>query len=896
MKKNILTAVIALLLPLAAFAIPAKPGRITYTQPDGTTIGIYIHGDEWFHWVTDENGNYLEADEEGYYRIASSAKSTATKARIEAGIRNAAEVRARVNADRRRAAAQSLNFGAPKIPVLLIGFKDKKFTKSASDFENMLNQEGYSVNGSIGSVRDFYRENSLGVFSPEFVVLGPVNLDNNISTYGANVSGQAGYDTAPEQALVDAAKKLDSTVDFSQFDNDGDGVVDFVLFYYAGFDEAQGGSSSSIWSHSFELHHSYDAEEVTFDGVVLEKYFCTSELVGSSGTTMCNIGTTCHEFGHALGLPDYYDTDYDVNSTPNDMYSYSTMCSGSYNNNSTTPPYFTAEELITLGWYDAPEYIMDNGPITLQALNKPGASEYHGYRTDTYNRDEYFMYEVRSGQRWDAGLRPGMIVYHVDKSQNRVFGQVTAASTWEDNTLNSWGVHPCCYLIPATDQDNLQFGLTYFSSAGQWVFNYDYEYKGTGHDYRQDFVFPNTGVTSYAPTAWDGDTFGYSFSNITYSSADYTVTMNVTDTNGFSIRGVITDSDGNPLSGALVSVTSASESFSATGVSSIYHKPLRKNAASVIASVVTEEDGVYSFALAEGGDYAVTAERSSFIGRTKEIFVSTDVTLDIALLRMGEVDPYSINPLGDYDSGYYYYATSNSWIIQNRYRTTEMSKHAGKRINSVSFYLEGEGSTTFGGVYGIVDFGNTRVATVQMDKDDVTPGGWNTVDLRSLNLLVPENEDIYAGCAVNNWGYKDGSYYYITVYGESVDGNAFDGYTASYNLTSTGTRNKHTSSNYSGGTAFWIYITVGDMPPVEFGYNYIDDPNEGAYAAGDRFALNLIEAEGTRKPAGDVAWYYDDEPVAADSITLTSGHHLIEARFTTQAGKAKVVELEIDVQ
>ena len=69
MKKHILLAASALLASIAALAGPAYPGRIVRTQPDGSTIGIYLHGDEWHHWMTDDEGNVVKEDEDGFIRV-----------------------------------------------------------------------------------------------------------------------------------------------------------------------------------------------------------------------------------------------------------------------------------------------------------------------------------------------------------------------------------------------------------------------------------------------------------------------------------------------------------------------------------------------------------------------------------------------------------------------------------------------------------------------------------------------------------------------------------------------------------------------------------------------------------------------------------------------------------
>ena len=285
MKKNIILTVVAFLFTaLSLLAGPAYPGKIIYTQPDGSKINIYLHGDEFGHWATDDAGNILEQDADGYWRISGSLnRSTLGSLQEAAAVKRAAAAQARAEYAQK---AQSNNFGSPKIPVILVGFSDKAFSKTNAEFSAMLNTPGYSVNNAIGSVWDYFNENSFEAFTPVFDVLGPVTLDNNMAYYGGN--DNSGNDKLPEMALVHAAQKLDSSVNFAQYDNDGDGTVEFVIFYFAGYDEAQNGGSNCIWSHAWYLSSSSNARNSrTFDNVKLDRYFCTAELKGSSGSTMC---------------------------------------------------------------------------------------------------------------------------------------------------------------------------------------------------------------------------------------------------------------------------------------------------------------------------------------------------------------------------------------------------------------------------------------------------------------------------------------------------------------------------------------------------------------------------------------------------------------------------------
>ena len=488
MKKIVRALMLTVLSFWTLSAVPAYRGRIVRTQPDGTTIVTYLHGDEFGHWVTDAQGVTLIQGEDGFWKPAATVSAESVR-------RKAALRRSAANARRRVAATKSAHSGSPKIPVLLIGFKDKAFTKSAQDFDAMLNQEGYSANSAEGSVLDYFRENSLGAFTPYFDVLGPVSLDNKMEYYGAN--DYNGEDKRPEMALVHALKKLDADVDFSQYDNDGDGTVDFIMYYFAGFDEAQGGSSKCIWSHAWCLSDSDLARDsALYDGVRVEDYFCTAELYGDSGREMCRIGTTCHEFAHTLGLPDFYDADYEDNGDSACTYDLDLMSGGAYNGDSTTPPYLNAEELWEIGWLPEIPLLSAPGSVNLAAVNRPGASSYAARRLDTGTEGEYFLFEVRGGERWDAPIPEGLLVYHVDRSSRRVYGRVTALETWAENTVNNYSSHPCCYIVPAANPTSTAL----FSGSQDLLF------------------FPLDGEAErYVPLAWDGSASDLFLDGISYA-------------------------------------------------------------------------------------------------------------------------------------------------------------------------------------------------------------------------------------------------------------------------------------------------------------------------------------------------------------------------------------------
>ena len=508
----------ALCCSISLLAVPAYRGLIPHTQPDGSVINILLHGDEYGHWVSDASGRVLEKGADGFYRAGSETRMRERMAM--AGVRRAA----RNSVRRSKPAKVGIASGQKHFLVILVQFSDVKFANQSTarqDFTNLLNQQGYSANGGTGSARDFYYDNSHGLFEPVFDVYGPVTLDRERAYYGGNDA--QGNDLRPHVAVQQGCQKVDTqfNVDFSKYDNDNDGEVDLVFMYYAGKGEADSDVEDSIWPHQWEL--SNGNINLTLDGITVDKYACTNEIVGY-GTyegQMCGIGTACHEFGHAMGLPDFYDTDYDnYNGFSAGMFSFSTMDSGSYNNDGRTPPFFTIEERIMLGWINEADCIREitsSGYYTIGSVDNNIA-----YKTSTDQDGEYFLYECRGSDGWDAGLPAhGLIVTHVDKSSrtvtinngSTVVSNQTAAQLWSNwsryNAINENGSHPCCYVVPSADQSNRMFGYVYYKEYDAYYFQDENNVK---------IPFPGSeGVTSFTATSWNGVASDVHLSGISYS-------------------------------------------------------------------------------------------------------------------------------------------------------------------------------------------------------------------------------------------------------------------------------------------------------------------------------------------------------------------------------------------
>ena len=398
---------------MAVFSVPATPELLTITQPDGSTVQVYMVGDEFGYYYRAQDGTPMLRNHSGYLEIDKRAPEAIHRTR-------AARIKAH-NAG----AGQSVfpTIGSPHSLVILVGYKDVPFEQSRADFEALLNEQGYAYNDATGSCRDYFTASSNGQFTPIFDVFGPYTLQNNRAFYGAET--ERAHDANPGSMVAEACQlAAASGVDFSNYDTNGDGLLDNVFIYYAGHNQAEGGPEESVWPHQSDISY----RGIRLNGVLVGSYACTSEYRGSYGNVRCGIGTFCHEFGHVIGLPDFYDTGYNYYSVG----SWDIMCSGSYNNLGRTPPTYTAYERFYEGWL-TPVQLTTPGAYALSPIETSNqayliAAEPHNLKGTQPNPAEFFMLEYRDGKGWDMGLPGhGMLVWHIDYSP----------TAWTANTPNN---------------------------------------------------------------------------------------------------------------------------------------------------------------------------------------------------------------------------------------------------------------------------------------------------------------------------------------------------------------------------------------------------------------------------------------------------------------------------
>ena len=439
MKTSILRYAAMLVLMLSALtasAVPAKPGLTKkITLSDGSQIVARLVGDEHGHFWLGQDGNaYKSMDGDVYQRVdAQQVKQRAALRRQAADQR-----RLRRLAPRKVGEVGSIT-GQKKGLIILVNFTDVTF-KSANNkalYERIANEENFSYGDFKGSMYDYFKAQSEGQFELTFDVVGPVTVSKNQAYYGSNDSN--GNDKYPAKMVIEALQLVNSQVNFANYDWDGDGEVEQVYVVYAGQGEADGGASSTIWPHEYDLNSAKSYGDgsgaQTLDGVKINTYACGGELNGSNN--IAGIGTMCHEFSHCLGYPDFYDTDY---SGGQGMFMWDLMDSGSYNDDGYRPAGYTSYERWVAGW---------KTPITLEATQsvtnmkalQDGGESYIIYNKG--NNNEYYLLENRQKTGWDTSLPgAGLLILHVDYSSN----------VWASNQPNDDPSHQRMTWVAADNQ------------------------------------------------------------------------------------------------------------------------------------------------------------------------------------------------------------------------------------------------------------------------------------------------------------------------------------------------------------------------------------------------------------------------------------------------------------
>ena len=448
-------------------AAPADPTPRQFTQPDGTTFTAIPRGDEWMNWYETPGGQILTYDRAAHsYQYAKIVQQSGKTLLESSGIKfRAGQVNARAphvdlrklieawTYKRKEAGAFDLHSGsaqgtgadssatdggstgtstptavaaatgsAVEFPTLIVvvEFNDQQVGSG----DSVWNQKvfgGYPGTVTAGTVNDYYREISYGQawFKPIPEASGTAN-DGVVRVHlNVNNPNYARDWTSWRPVLYQALEAADSSVDFTTFDTNGDGVLSKnelqVLFVVAGLDSSSTGRSDvGLWAHTWSFP-SGDSNYPVLDGEKVAQYpqgryaaiGALHETAGG-GTHDATIGVICHELGHAAFLLGDLYQDFNVDY-------WGLMGLGSWGTRAgeydgATPVHMLAanKALVSLpgrtGFIQPVSLTPGSQVVHEDLYSAQDPDHYQVLRLPGLNAGEYFVIENRKVAGYDEGL------------------------------------------------------------------------------------------------------------------------------------------------------------------------------------------------------------------------------------------------------------------------------------------------------------------------------------------------------------------------------------------------------------------------------------------------------------------------------------------------------------
>lgn len=468
-----LTILLLTLFPTLAMATTPLRRTFAHRQPNGEVIRVNKYGNgEYMTYATPKglplllndkgalcyatlSNGALQASEHVYTLKAKHAPSVAITSLSEwnnyVHKEKAARALSATGEDGMGVYGQSAKGSVPSIgeitiPTIMVEFPDRTFleTSTIEKMSRRMNEKGYADEAYCqGSVKDYFEDQSNGAFSPTFEIVAKVMANNEYAYYGKNNGSQIdGKATTLVKEVIEKAEK--SGADFSKFVKDGG--VPLVNILYAGPGEHSAfeeGCENYIWAHYREYTFT------TPGGVKCKSYFVCNESFQDydknedgtlyiTNTQTDGIGVFCHEFSHALGLPDFYSSSHSSEL----MDFWSLMDYGQYAYDGYAPVPYLAYERAYMGWLNVTELqATHRGACALYTFGEEDKGSTAYLLRNDYNDKEYFILENRQATTpWHPSfLGTGMLITHIDYN----------ASAWNSNQVNKYADHQRMQYVPA---------------------------------------------------------------------------------------------------------------------------------------------------------------------------------------------------------------------------------------------------------------------------------------------------------------------------------------------------------------------------------------------------------------------------------------------------------------
>lgn len=323
---------------------------------------------------------------------------------------------------RRAAADRAPLRGVVRIVIVLAQFSDKPMAETPQHFQDLFFSTGVMPNGSV---REYFTEITNGLIDIQGEIAGPYTLPKTIKEYANGASGTGG--TAPNARTMarDAAELANVDINFSPYDNNGDGFVDAYIVVHAGRGGEETGSKNDIWSHKWVL----SGGAYTADSAKIYAYLTVPED--------SKIGVCAHELGHLLfGFPDLYDTDYSSEGVGN----WCLMGGGSWNGRGEIPAHPSAWCKLNQGWAQA---VIQNENASVEIADVKTSQKVYRLWKNGASGSEYYLLENRQKSGYDRELPAGgLLIWHIDEAIES----------------NSDEAHPKVALVQADNKRDLELG------------------------------------------------------------------------------------------------------------------------------------------------------------------------------------------------------------------------------------------------------------------------------------------------------------------------------------------------------------------------------------------------------------------------------------------------------
>jgi len=302
--------------------------------------------------------------------------------------------------------------GNVKILVLLLSFPDADNINSTNLIQDKMFGKGKASEFPLESLREFYIRSSFDKLKISGNVLGWYKSKALRSTVPDSISGR-------ESLIMEALTFYDDKGhDFSQYDNDNDGDIDYFAVIWSG---KRGEWASFWWAYQTQFGN----ENFKLDGKLLYTYSWQWESYNYPYGEF-SPSTVIHESGHALGLPDLYD--YKSGIGPDGGVGGMDMMGGAKVDHNCFHKFmlgWTRPEIHSFGSSDYSFLSSVEQGESLMLMSNVSANMVFG---------EFFMVENRQKIGNDSKLPGnGLAIWHIDSTLNRSGKNFSCDNSYTDH-------------------------------------------------------------------------------------------------------------------------------------------------------------------------------------------------------------------------------------------------------------------------------------------------------------------------------------------------------------------------------------------------------------------------------------------------------------------------------